>query len=70
MVTKHFNFFWITSVYFILRLLAALHFPCGVWAFSSCGAQGASLVVMGRLLLLWNTGSRLHRLSSWGTWAQ
>lgn len=39
MVTKHFNFFWITSVYFILKPLAALHLPCGEWAFH-CGAAG------------------------------
>ena len=32
--------------------------------FSSCGEQGLLFIVVPRLLLLWSTGSREHRLSS------
>ena len=52
---------------------------CCAWAFSSCGEGGSCnsnyclLQCPGfssrRLLLLWTTGSRVHRLRSCGSWA-
>ena len=57
---------WLRYIFLVVSGL----FTVVLQAFFSCGAQGASLVVLGRLLLLRNTGSPLHRLSSWGTRAQ